>query len=216
VLYGAHQFLLHPFFVAAGWWELYGFPFDPRLWAAFFLHDLGYFGKPNMDGPEGETHVFGGAKVLGWLFDTEAATPSWFARSLGRLPALAFGPRAPGGLTWYCFSFYHSRFMSKRYKCPVSPLCYADKLAIVKTPAWLYLPLVRLSGEIGEYMALSEQKEGAKYASMVIYADSQRQWFENMRAYVRRWVDTHKGGQPDTWTPDQPGRQAQDGTGVWR
>jgi len=40
-------------FVAWGWWTLYGFPFDPRLWVAFFVHDLGYIGKPNMDGPEG-------------------------------------------------------------------------------------------------------------------------------------------------------------------
>ena len=53
VLFGAHQFLIHPWFVAWGWWTLYGFPFDPRLWVAFFVHGLGYIGKPNMDGPEG-------------------------------------------------------------------------------------------------------------------------------------------------------------------
>ena len=46
VLFGAHAFWLHPWFVAAAWWKLYGFPWDPRLWVAFFLHDLGYFGKP--------------------------------------------------------------------------------------------------------------------------------------------------------------------------
>jgi len=56
VLFGAHCFFLHPWFVAAAWWKLYGFPFDLRLWVAFFCHDLGYLGKPNMDGPEGETH----------------------------------------------------------------------------------------------------------------------------------------------------------------
>lgn len=37
LLFGAHQFLIHPWFVAWGWWTLYGFPFDPRLWAAFFV-----------------------------------------------------------------------------------------------------------------------------------------------------------------------------------
>jgi hypothetical protein len=26
---------------------------QPALWIAFFVHDLGYLGKPNMDGPEG-------------------------------------------------------------------------------------------------------------------------------------------------------------------
>ena len=50
VLFGYHAFWLHPFFVAAGWWKLYGTPLDPRLWFAFFLHDVGYVGSPNMDG----------------------------------------------------------------------------------------------------------------------------------------------------------------------
>ena len=57
ILFGAHCFFLHPWFVALGWWKLYGFPFDPRLWVAFAVHDFGYIGKPNMDGKEGETHV---------------------------------------------------------------------------------------------------------------------------------------------------------------
>jgi hypothetical protein len=44
VLFGAHCFLIHGFFVARGWWTLWGFPWDARLWAAFFIHDLGYLG----------------------------------------------------------------------------------------------------------------------------------------------------------------------------
>ncbi len=43
VLFGAHCFFIHPFLVAFGWWALGQFPWDPRLWAAFFLHDLGYY-----------------------------------------------------------------------------------------------------------------------------------------------------------------------------
>lgn len=69
VLYGAHCFFLHPWFVALAWWRLYGFPWDPRLWAAFCVHDLGYIGKPNMDGPEGETHPLFGARLMTRLFD---------------------------------------------------------------------------------------------------------------------------------------------------
>jgi hypothetical protein len=53
VLFGAHCFFIHPFFVAFGWWIAWGFPWDPRLWAAFFLHDLGYLSCPNVEGPEG-------------------------------------------------------------------------------------------------------------------------------------------------------------------
>src|SRR5258708_5910867 len=76
ILFGAHQFLIHPWFVAAAWWKLYGFPFDPRLWVAFFVHDLGYWGKPNMDGAEGETHVELGANIMSALFDGDRE-PKW-------------------------------------------------------------------------------------------------------------------------------------------
>src|SRR5579863_3099451 len=69
VLFGAHCFFLHPWFVAAAWWKLYGFPWDPRLWVAFFVHDIGYLGKPNMDGPEGESHPEVGARIMQRLFD---------------------------------------------------------------------------------------------------------------------------------------------------
>ena len=68
VLFGTHCFLLHPIFIAVAWIKLYGFPFDPRVWIAFFVHDLGYWGKRNMDGPEGETHVELGARIM-HLFD---------------------------------------------------------------------------------------------------------------------------------------------------
>ena len=38
LLYGAHQFALHPFFVALAWRRLYGrWPRDPRIWLAFLV-----------------------------------------------------------------------------------------------------------------------------------------------------------------------------------
>jgi hypothetical protein len=45
VIFGVHSILVHPFFVACAWSSLYGFPWDPRLWVAFFVHDLGYLTK---------------------------------------------------------------------------------------------------------------------------------------------------------------------------
>jgi hypothetical protein len=68
VLFGVHAFWLHPFFTAEAWRQIYGFPWDVRLWVAFFVHDLGYWNKNNMEGPEGETHVYVGARILSWLF----------------------------------------------------------------------------------------------------------------------------------------------------
>lgn len=204
VLFGAHQFLIHPVFVFFAWWKLYGFPWDPRLWVAFFVHDLGYLGKPNMDGPEGDWHVTLGAEIMGWLFDR-------------------FGKCRAGHqdhkyhVSWYCFCFYHSRFMAKRYGVKVSRLCIADKLATSFEPWWLYLPRVILSREIKEYMALADSRTKAgepKYATMQTYSSSRRQWFENVRNYMLKWVDKHKDGTEDTWTPDMAKKVARDGFGV--
>jgi len=215
VLFGAHCFLWHWFFVALGWWKLYGFAtveyrswvhgldgeripllapvrtslFDWRLWVAFFVHDLGYIGKPNMDGAEGERHPELGARIL--------------FRLTGKTP-------------WFHFVLYHSRFLARQQDAPFSPLCVADKLAIALTPAWLYLPLVRLTSEIDEYMAKSAHmnETGGKYAGMQLSLDDQRQWHRDMCHYIRRWVDEHKDGRDDTWTPNT--KQALGASGVWR
>lgn len=68
VLYGAHCAVIHPWFLAVAWWKLYGVPWDVRLWAAFWLHDIGYFSKRDMDGSDGETHVELGARIMSLLF----------------------------------------------------------------------------------------------------------------------------------------------------
>jgi hypothetical protein len=189
VLIGAHCFVLHPWFVAAAWWKLFGFPFDPRLWVAFAVHDLGYIGKPNMDGPEGETHVELGARIMEFFF----------------------------GRKWGDFSRYHSRFYAKRDGVTPSRLCIADKLAIAMTPAWLYLPMVRATGEIHEYMALAKKRnlagEGNKYVHMNLRTSDQREWYADVQRYVFRWVQEHKDGREDTWTPDA--RKLKSDSGVY-
>lgn len=124
VLFGAHCFFLHPFFVAVAWSNLYGFPWDMRLWFAFFLHDIGYFGKPNMDGPEGERHPEVGAAIMRFLFGEE----------------------------WANLCLFHSRYYAKAKGAKPSRLCFADKLAFPLTPRWLYLPMVTATGEIVEYL----------------------------------------------------------------
>jgi hypothetical protein len=128
LLFGYHQFLLHPLMVAAAWWKLHGFPYDPRLWLAFFVHDLGYIGKPDMDGVEGQQHPFLGAHIMHFLFD--GADEAY----------------------WYQFCLYHSRTLAKIYFAPMSKLCYADKLAFLLYPEWLLRLLYWLSGEGVQYM----------------------------------------------------------------
>jgi hypothetical protein len=127
LLFGYHQFLLHPILVAAAWTKLYGFPIDPRLWFSFFIHDVGYLGLPNMDGLEGSLHPFVGAKIAHFLFD------------------------GINGSRWYLFNLYHSRTMCRTYFGELSQLGYADKLAFMLYPKWLLKTLYFLSGEGTEY-----------------------------------------------------------------
>src|SRR5712691_1999666 len=175
ILFGAHQFAIHPWFVAAAWWRLYGFPWDPRLWVAFWVHDLGYWGAPNMDGPEGETHPEVGAGIMGFLF----------------------GPK------WHDFALLHSRFYAKQLGRPFSRLCVADKLVVAMVPAWLYVPMVRATGEINEYRLGLRGRTQARIASKRWEHDDEESdwsWYARVQDYCRRWAYEHQDGREDHWT----------------
>lgn len=178
VLYGAHCFIIHPFFVAAAWWKLYGFPFDYRLWVAFFVHDLGYWGKPNMDGVEGETHPELGGRIMHKLFDKKYGRCKYEFDT----PCKMLGG---GCFNWYEFCVYHSRFYADKDKAKVSRLCYADKLAVVLTPTWLYLPMVNWTGEIKEYLGLTE----TRYKRENLDPTTQEIWFKSVKRYLKLWVE---------------------------
>jgi hypothetical protein len=185
VLFGAHCFFLHPFFVAWGWTKLYGFPFDPRLWVAFFVHDLGYIGLPNMDGDEGEAHPILGARIMSRLFDPRREGRQ-VAMNLGGGTWIYLGP-------WGQFSVYHSRFYARRHGAEPSKLCYADKLAIVLTPRWLYLPMVHWTGEVDEYLAhhLEACRGEGKYArdgGTREAISSPIEWHDRMVRSMIRWI----------------------------
>ena len=192
VIFGAHSFLIHPFFVAAAWWKLYGFPWDPRLWAAFFFHDIGYLGKPNMDSIEGERHVLLGGRIMGWVC----------------------------GAKWRDFTLCHSRHWAKRLSKPYSKLCVADKLAFVMTPAWLYLPMARASGELAEYMRVaSARQSGGQFSNFelsLLKCRNPEVWLEGLKSYTRRWIEKHRDGCADHWTvirSTEPQPEACDGGG---
>lgn len=180
VLFGVHAFWIHPIFVAIGWWKLYGFPTDLRLWVAFFVHDLGYIGKAMMDDDEGERHPELGAKLIG----------SWF------------------GSEWHDLCLYHSRFYAKEAGCKPSKLCFADKLVPSIEPWWLYLPRALASGEIWEYLARAAGRDGGKYAGEPNSPEVQkhlkgkrwRDWYRGMAQFSKEYALTHKNGEDDTWT----------------
>jgi len=177
ILFGVHNILVHPLSVAIAWWKLYGFPGDPRLWCAFILHDLGYWGLSAMESVGSETHVELGARIMTWLF----------------------------GAPWGEFCASHSRCFARSRGVPVSQLCIADKLAFVLTPPWLYLPLARATGELQEYIAKSRERPVGSAAfteeeRKQIESEDPRLWLEGLQNYTRRWIEQHGNGGVGTWT----------------
>jgi hypothetical protein len=122
LLFGVHQVFWHPFTVLLAWIKLYGFP-NWKVIVCIFIHDWGYSGCPDMDGPCGENHPFLGARIADYLFGKE----------------------------YYELCLYHSRTTASKYEAHPSPLCWADKLSILFEPNWFYLLRSELSGEIKEY-----------------------------------------------------------------
>jgi hypothetical protein len=189
VLFGAHQFAIHPWFVALAWWKLYGFPWDPRLWVAFVVHDLGYIGKPNMDGPEGEEHVILGAAIMQRLFGRWEKHVDWshVGVMMTNGSRLWMGP-------WAQLALFHSRYYAKKHKMPFSRLCVADKLSFALTPRWLYLPLVRATGELDEYLRNAQRSESTNWRPTGYDANL---WHAALCKYMCEWVEAHKGGAVD-------------------
>lgn len=227
VLYGAHCFFIHPVFVFIAWWKLYGFPWDPRLWVAFFVHDLGYWGKPNMDGEEGETHPELGAIIMHKLFDrrdliitlSKSGSKLWNGGIYESYSGRHFQITKSTRCKWYRFCYYHSRFLAKKDGRPYSKLCVADKLAVSIEPWWLYLPRVKMTGEIHEYRKLAAKREGdgeniSKYQSMLLNNESELLWLKGMKSYLKAWAYEHRDLKEDTWTPEQ--KQAVNKEGVWQ
>lgn len=211
VLFGAHAFWLHPFFVAAAWTLLFGFPWDLRFWVAFFVHDLGYLGKPNLDGPEGEEHPRLGARIMS-VFDK----PQWCGiDNCGCVPDVLTCERCESaGHRWHDFSLLHSRYFAKRLGLPFSRLCVADKLSFTLTPRWLYLPMVNATGEIHEYLKMARAADTAAGFKAADYRNRQIEWHTELCRYMREWVAAHKDGAEDTWTSAD--RHARTDSGVWK
>ena len=92
------------------------------------MHDIGYFGKKDMDDPgSGQTHPELGAKIVSRLL----------------------------GDKWGDFCLFHSRFYARSQGRVHSLLCVADKLAFCFYPPRLYIFLARLSGEMKLYREFS-------------------------------------------------------------
>ncbi len=166
LLFGCHQFLLHPLFVLAAWCRLWGWP-SWRMLVAIVIHDWGYWGCESMDGEDGGEHPKAAAF---WCFDHVKSHPHD-----------EDDPWALAGAE----IFYHSRYLSRQYGQEPSRLCWADKLGTAWYPTWLWVALARLSGELQEYM------DDTKYE--IHHAGIARQgraceFFRRYKAKVAEWI----------------------------
>lgn len=164
LLFGVHQVFVHPWFVALAWWKLYGWPCDYRLWVAFFVHDLGYWKKLNMDGSEGEQHPELGAAIMRRLYGDE----------------------------WGDFTLLHSRHYARTLGRNFSQLCVADKLASVLYPEWFYILLARLSGEMQEYRRGGGDRFSLKWKELNAGAETDRDWFRAFKEFMTDWINQSK------------------------
>ncbi len=129
LLFGVHQFVIHPLTVIAAWKMLYGkFP-TWRETVCIVVHDWGYWGKVNMDGRAGELHPEVGASIALRLF----------------------------GRKYYRLCLFHSRHYARNAGVLPSRLCWADKASIAFEPWWFYIPRAWASGELREYRIRSHE-----------------------------------------------------------
>lgn len=198
LLFGVHQFLWHPVTVALAWRRLH------KKWPSLgecvciFVHDWGYWGCNDMDGPEGKRHPELGARVaarwvgrLNWL-KMWSCLPLVFAftkvgrRSVkGMLKEGAykfyFGQIRGGigqrttvvAVAAYYLVRYHSRSLAKSENAPVSPLCAPDKLSVIFDPHLFYMLRAWISGEGREFRQNAVKKIGLQSLSHWLY------WYRN-------------------------------------
>ena len=131
LLFGGHQFLIHPLLVLIAWVKLYrSFPSWREL-ICIFIHDWGYWGVADIKGERGDRHPECG----------------------GRIALKLFGPE------WQNFILGHSSFYITRMGLERSKLLAPDKYWHCMIPFWLYKALTIHTGEFKYYRTLQHARQ---------------------------------------------------------
>lgn len=125
LLFGLHQFAIHPFFVWVAWIIKFHRLPNWKETVCIIIHDWGYWGLSNIDGDEGDLHPIWAAN---WASDHLDNKGDYYE--------------------YLCL--LHSRTMAKSCRMEPSELCIADKWGMVYVPAWLQVIQGRLTGETKE------------------------------------------------------------------
>lgn len=170
ILWGVHQCIWHPLTVAYAWRRLYGKWPTWTEWVAIFCHDLGYWGKPDMDGAQGKTHPVAGANLacnivyyLGRIIYRKKDDAILMSESTREL------------------SLWHSTHYAQQEGGIVSELYLPDKACVLYEPTWFYLLRAGLSGELKEYVDNDNHKRWLTGQP----EQTPREWLEGYRQRIR-------------------------------
>ena len=131
LLFGVHQFILHPLLVTIAWIKLYkSFP-NWRELICIFIHDWGYWGVDDVKGEKGDKHPEYGAQIAYWMFGPE----------------------------WYYFILGHSSFYMARSGVERSKLFGPDKYWHCMVPLWFYKMLSVPTGEFKYYRNMTHARQ---------------------------------------------------------
>lgn len=131
LLFGVHQFILHPLLVLIAWVKLYGsFPNWKEL-VCIIIHDWGYWGVADVKGERGDRHPEYGAKLAF----------KWF------------------GFKYHRFILGHSSFYIARHGVKRSKLLAPDKYWHCMVPLWFYKIMSVPTGEFKYYRGMQHARQ---------------------------------------------------------
>lgn len=133
LLFGVHQCLWHPFTVWLAWIRVHRRLPGFVTCLCILLHDVGYWGCDNLDGPQGKRHPYRGARYVRNIV-------RFLTGSLVKSDAA------------YDLCIYHSSSVAYLDGRTPSPLYLPDKVSILCEPGWFYMFRAWLSGELSEYV----------------------------------------------------------------
>jgi len=142
LLFGCHQFLWHPLTVALAYRKLFRRWPDAVGFLCIALHDVGYWGCADIDGPEGKLHPVVGAKWVGRIVYRWRRMFCRESKLASQLYAAESAERC----------LLHSRSVAMQTKMQPSDICWADKYVVCVEPEWFYLFRTWLSGEAKEFV----------------------------------------------------------------
>jgi len=162
ILFGFHQFLIHPFFVYIAWIKLYKKIPNFEQTLAIIVHDWGYWGKKELKTGEGESHPEFGARIMEKVFKKDR-----YVRG-------------------------HSRYWAKVKQIEESKLCWPDKMSNYLYPFWLQFFLYWITGEFNHYMFESHRKGEIDKGNYSKTFEDRKKFVIEVRNFYKKVIEEYR------------------------